>query len=77
MATNMILTPEQTTQVIDAVRFYYNMPEGRIPKAYMQDMLSKIIGALQMVLIAIAAQDPAVKEEVRELLVEIRGMNRG
>jgi len=73
----MILTPEQTTQVIDAVRFYYNMPEGRIPKAYMQDMLSKIIGALQMVLIAIAAQDPAVKEEVRELLVEIRGMNRG
>jgi len=69
----MILTPEQTTQVIDAVRFYYNMPKGRIPKAYMQDMLSRMIGALQMVLIAIAAQDPAVKEEVRVLLAEIKG----
>jgi len=66
------------TQVMEAVQFYYRtMQKGRMPKTEVQEMFSKMIATLQSVLLAVAAYDTDVKDQVRSLLVEIRGVVDG
>jgi len=68
------MSQELITKVMETVQFYYRITKkGRVSRVEIQEMLSRMISALQTVLIAVAAHDADVKDQIRSLLVEIKG----